>query len=869
MIWHSNSLENVEAELKTNLKTGLNEEEASARLIKITQKIKKKSTNENYFDILFTEIKKPIYTYLIVAVALTVIFHFVFDVLTLFEPLMLLALTLLKANIHTASLIITKKGLDKLSIEENTSIKVLRNGEIKNISSKTLVPGDVIYLESGVHIPADARLIAVNSLHCDEFALTGDSVPVPKDSTSLPDEIATIQERTNMVFAGCNVISGSGIAVVTEILDYTENSKITKIESDKEVEYLPIEARFSQLTKLINIALVAVFAIAFIVSFVAGLINVEHSHIFFNSLMNSALLIAALIIAFTPDTVKIISKFALYFGILRMKSEGIDVYNPQTIKKISDIDVICTDKTGILTENKMVLTRIFNGTNEINVSSDTVDGEFKMILRIAALCCDGEVELVNGISTHHGDATQTAIIAASMEHLGLSKYDLDNIYPRMATTPFDPNHKLMATLNVIDGKNYIIVRGAVEELIPKCVNNCDNFKEWAEIMRTDALRVVGVAMKQVDETSSELSFDFSETGLTFIGLLGLADMPRVDSRKAVIACQKAGIKVSMFTSDSNTVAYAFARKLKIANNENQILNGAEIDRLNDNELSEIINNYTVFSQLDASQRARIVNIYKFLGLKTAVTGDNTVNTESLRTADVSYSMGKSGSDSAICESEIVIHDDSFSTVVASIKSCRGIYNNIAKAVKMLFSASIGIIISIILGNIIFGASIFTNCEILLLSCVGVLLTTIAFSAENFSKRDINTVLVNDYGIFNINFLFDVIFNAAIYLICGIVSYSVAIGLQNISPSSFAFTSVMISIMITSLVFRRRGGIISFKTDNKLLFIVLIIQLLILIVLNVFSIGKFATISFVGWIYLILINTVTLLVSIAIKLIRKR
>ncbi len=868
MIWHSSNVESVVAELNSSIEKGLSTEDAESRLQHINQKIKDKSEKFSIFNQLLNEVKSPIYYFLFAAAVLTLLLHWVFGILSIFEPVAITVLAIVKAIFSCVITYCCERALSKHTLKQTSTTTCLRDGEVKKINSNHLVPGDIIYVENGNYIAADARLISVNSLHCDEFSISGDSVAVSKDASSLPDEIAPIQERNNMVYAGSHVVSGSGVAVVTEILDYTEYGKIKKLENENVEQYLPVEDRFNQLAKILNTVLLGVLGVTFLVSFVCNLVaKVFAEQAFFNSFMNSALLVASILVAFTPDFIKSIAKLSLCFGLIKMKKRGIEVYNPQTIAKIAETTLICADKTGTLTQNKMVLTRIFNGVNEINVATDTVDGDYKMILRIAALCCDGDVKLINGISSHYGDPTQTAIIAASMEHLGLGKYDLDNIYPRMATVPFDPNFKLMSTLNVIDGKNYIIVRGAVDELVSKCVNNCERFQEAEKEMSLDGLRVVGVAMKQVDETVSELTYDFAENGLNFIGLLGISDMPRVDSRKAVIACQKAGIKVIMFTGDSKSAAFSFAQKMKIASNEQQVLTGVELDTLDDEKLLENICNYTVFSGVDAKHRERIICAFKSLEYSVAVTGDDNTNTESLRVANVGYSMGNAGTDSTICESEVVIEDDSFATVVESIKSCRGIYNCIAKAVKFFFSSSLGTIAAVVLGNLIYGTSVLTNCEILLFWLFSIVLTTIALTAEAFSKRDINTKIDNDFGIFNNKTLFDVLFNASIYLISALVSYSIALN-SNISPSSFAFCSLILTVIATALVFRRKGGMISFSTSNRVLCASVGIQVLLMILLSIISVGKFVPFSILYWIYLIIINVAVMLVSLGIKLIRK-
>ncbi len=869
MIWHSSDIVSVALELNTDTQAGLTEKEANERLSRINKKIKEKEQKYSFLEYFSKEFKTPVYYTLLITAALTLILHLVFGVLSIFEPLILTLLAIIKGIFTSTVDFICDRALKNITLQETSMINCLRDEEIKLINSRNLVPGDVIYLETGNYIPVDARLVSVKNLHCDEYVLSGDSVLVAKDANALHDEIAPLSERSNMIFAGSHVASGSGVAIVTEILDYTEHGKVQKIENDSIKYYLPVEERFTQLVKLINTILMGGLSATFIITLISSLIaKVYPTLSFINSFMNSALLVSALFVSFSPALIKIIIKLSLYFGLNKMKKKGIELYSPQTVSKIAETNLICADKTGTLTQNKMILTRVFNGINEINVATDTVDGDYKMILRVAALCCDGDVKLINGISSHYGDATQTAIIAASMEHLGLGKYDLDNIYPRMASTPFDPKYKLMSTINVIDGKNYIIVRGAVEELIPKCANNCERFSEWEQTMSKDGLRVVGVAIKQVDESVCELSYDFSETDLNFIGLLGLSDMPRVNTRKSVIACQKAGIKVVMFTGDNKSSAFILAQKMKIASNEEQVLEGFEVDNLSDEELLATIRNYSVFSCIDAKQRERIINTYKLLDYKVAVTGDSATNTESLRAADVGYSMGRAGSDSAICESEVVIKDDSFATVVESIKACRGIYNIITKTVKFFFSASLGTALAVILSNIIYGVSVITNCEIVLMWLFGIVLTTFALTAEDFSKRDINTKIDNDFGIFKTKALFDILFNSSIYLLSSLVSYSIALGHQTVSPSSFSFCSMIITIIVTSFVFRRRGGMISFSLSNKMLISSSAIQILLLVILSIAKVGKFNSFSALYWLYIILINIITMLFALGIKLIRK-
>ena len=868
MIWHSNSLEDVITELKSNPKTGLSSEEASIRLQKINTKIENKKEKNTLIKHIIAEFKQPVFYLVFSAIIVALLFHWIFGLFTAFDIVAVLTMEIIKAILGGFA---NNRYLIEINSSEETeksTIRVLRDGEVLEISSDLLVPGDIIQVQEGDYIPVDARLIAQNDLHCDEFSITNETVPSPKDATIVLSEISTISERDNMIFAGSYAVSGSGVAIVTEITDYTEYGKLQKIETVEDDFTLSIEQKLQHLTKLINSGATIVFAVLFIISLISGTIHsVYPNYAFMYGLASSLLLIGGLAISFIPSSVSLIATAAVSRGIKRMAGKGISIYNSKTVDTISKLDVICADKTGTFTQNKMLLTQIFNGNDTLNVATDAFNSDYKMLLRLAALCCDGEVKVIKGVSVHSGDPTQTAIIAASMEHLGLGKYDLDNIYPRMYEFPFDPERKLMTTVNVIDDRKYVIVRGQPEALITKCAGDCEAFMKTSEEMSARNLRVVGVATKLLDDDEISLTPDELETNLNFIGLLGLSDIPRLDSKPSVVDCQNAGMKVVMITGDHKSAALITASKLNIATTEDQILTGEELDAITDDKLCEIIDNYTVFAQVDSHHRTKIINAYKYNGHIVAITGDTASNTSALRTADVGYSMGTAGSDAAICASEVIIEDDSFSTVVDSVRDCRGIYGCIAKSIKFFFSSSLSILVSLVLGLLIFGTQILTTSEIIILAIGAISAMALGLVYEPSERKDLDLIIDNDFEIFKASFLFDVILQASIFTLAALVSYSIA-GMWGISPSTFTFLTLTLVYILSAYISRTKATLVNFAAVNKHFLVFAVATLFVTILLIIMGVGKLSPIGFIGLTFSIVTAILSNIVLLAIKFIRQ-
>lgn len=863
MIWHSSELEQVIAQLHTDTQKGLREEDAVKRLSAITDKIKSKNKTFVFFKRFSKEFKKVSNGILWLLAFLTLIFHFVFGTLSISTSVTIAVISVLKAAFYALLYTTGNSAMQKIQNENPTAITVLRDGEKHKISSEKLVPGDIIFVTEGDYVPADARIISEIGLHCDEFAVTGESVPAPKDADFVLEDITQISERKNMLYAGSNIVSGSGCAIVTEILDYTEVYKIAEANSDGH-ELLSLQPRLKQLGKLTETVFWAVYAVIFVLMFIVSLIVGTP---FSDALISSAITVCTLFLCISPAYINHISKFAIIGGIKNIEKKGINILRPETVEDIASLQVICADKTGTFTQNNMAVSKLFNGINEINFASDVIDGNNKMILRLAALCCDGDVKLVNGVSVHSGDATQTAILAASMQHLGLKKYDLDNIYPRMACIPFDPNRKLMTTVNVIDGKHFMIIRGGVEQVAEKCINNTEPYLAAAKAMSVDGLRTVGVAVKVLEDDTVDFFAPEAESKMNFIGVIGLADLVRADSKKAVEECKNAGMRVIMLTGDNKETALAVAQKLGIASDLQSVLSGTEIDAFSDEQLCECIDKYTVFSHVDTRHRERIVSAFKDNGYSTAVTGDDIKNAASLRIADVGYSMGNSGTDVAINESQVVIKDDSFFKVVESVRDCRAVFANISKAIKYFFISSVTLILSVLFGIIFFKNGIFGISQIFTLSVFAITFMCVALAFERSEPGDINIIVDNDLDIFKVKYLVDVLFysavNIAVVMLAFIYGKSIC---HSSSPQAFAIFGYVLSMIVTFLILRKKDKPLYISKTDKLGNLA-VLSLLLVLFATIILFPAAMPLGFKNIIILLLITSAGGLLNICIKQVR--
>lgn len=639
-----------------------------------------------------------------------------------FEPALILLIVVLNAIMGVMQESKAEKALDALKNMSAPHARVVRNGVEEIIDAAMLVPGDIIKLEAGDFIPADARLIKSVSLKCEEAALTGESVPSEKDAEFIADENAPLGDRANMVFSGCSVTYGTATAVVCATGMDTQMGKIANLLDDEGNSQTPLQEKLAQLGKYLGFVALLACAIVFVVGIANGIPVME---IFMTAV--------SLAVSAIPEGLPAIVTIVLSIGVQRMVKKNALIRRLPAVETLGSASVICSDKTGTLTQNRMTLVKTYCDGNDLEDVSNDVTEHAKTLLTYATLCCDGEV-IVNGDNVEHiGDPTETAIVYAAYKN-GITKSQLNEKYSRLGEIPFDSDRKLMTTINSIDGKNIVIVKGAFDVMASRCISgNLEKAKEINNAMSETALRVLAVGYKEIDTVPTEFSSDELENGLTFMGLVGMIDPPRPEAKDAVKICIKAGIKPVMITGDHIVTASAIARELGILRDGDRAITGAELDNMTDTELDREVKNISVYARVSPENKIRIVKAWQRAGQVVSMTGDGVNDAPALKAADIGCAMGVTGTDVAKGAADITLTDDNFATIVDAVSEGRGIYANIRKVVGFLLGTNIGEVVAVFVAMLLWHKTPFLSMQLLWINLVTDSLPAIALGMEPVEK----------------------------------------------------------------------------------------------------------------------------------------
>ncbi len=791
MIWHSTDREQFIKYIGTDIKTGLTNAEVKERLEDSGENISSFESH-SFIEILLEQFKK----FPVIFLAIVTIIYTVAGLGTqgfkLIEPVLIILLIAIRALIDTCIIYHSEKSTNKLSKMSATVCKVVRNGQNTQVLSSNLVVGDVILVDANDYITADARLIESVNLHCDESAISGDSVPCQKDATVLVQEIATLPERINMLYAGCTVTSGQGIAVVTETGNNTELAKANTLNYKND----SVEPLKDKLSRFHNTFQAAVWGIGTVIYILSVLLKLQSTEITFTNLITQRLLEAAAIIATViPDCLLAMATVSLAFGVQRMLKKNALFKNIHNLKALSDINIICSDKTGTLTSNIMTVTAAFNGNGVIRLDSltDSVDFQTANTLRLASLCTD--------IETAVNDPTQIAITEACAHFLKQPKNHLEALYPRIAIIPFDAVRKLMTTVNMIDGINYCIVKGAPESLIPLCPDcNSESINNAVEQMSSQALRVIGVAIKQLEEAPSNPTSEELEKNLTFIGLLGLNDRIRADVQSSIALCKKSGIKTVMITGDNILTASAIAQKLGILTAGSVAITSEQLNAMTDAELLDKIETISVFAAVSPEDKYKIIKAYRTLGKTVAITGDSVADAHALRSADIGFAMGIKGTDVAKGAADVIITDDSFCTIPEVIKQARAIFRNLRNSVRYILTCNISKLIFCFIGTAIFAKIPFSALQLIWLLIISGLTTTLSLCTDGPTDRILTSEAKNDpHNLFDKNFAINISWQSAI--IAAVALIALCIG-----NTASAFLTITVALTLQVFNVRTKGSI---------------------------------------------------------------
>ena len=639
----------------------------------------------------------------------------------LFEPALILLIVILNAIMGVYQEGKAEKALDALKNMSAPHARVIRDGKEQIIDAADLVPGDIIKLEAGDFVPADARLLQSTSLKSEESALTGESVPSEKDANAEVTEKAPIGDRTNMVFSGCSITYGTAVAVVTGTGMNTEMGKIAGLLDNAGDAQTPLQKKLAQLGKYLGIVALAACAVIFVVGLFSDTMKIKDVFMTAVSLAVSAI----------PEGLPAIVTIVLSIGVQRMVKKNALIRRLPAVETLGSASIICSDKTGTLTQNRMTLVKAYvdgKGTTE-DITTENSEAVRALLLR-GALCCDGSVAFhEDGTEQHMGDPTETSIVLAAHKN-GMPKDDINKQYPRVAGIPFDSDRKLMTTVNVMDGKNVVIVKGAFDMLAARCVaGDLETAKRVTEEMSENALRVLAIACKTVDTVPENPTSEELENGLTFLGLVGMIDPPRPECKVAVATCRRAGIKPVMITGDHVVTASAIARELGILEEGDMAITGAQLDAMTEEELDANVQKISVYARVSPENKIRIVRAWQRKGQVVSMTGDGVNDAPALKAADIGCAMGITGTDVAKSAADMTLTDDNFATIVDAVKEGRGIYANIKKVVGFLLGTNIGEVITVFLAMLFWQESPFLSMQLLWINLVTDSLPAIALGME--------------------------------------------------------------------------------------------------------------------------------------------
>ncbi len=610
---------------------------------------------------------------------------------------------------------------------------IIRNGERVKIKSENIVPGDIVVLEAGSKVPADCRLIESTSLFVDESSLTGESNAVEKNATFVCKQGTALSERKNMVFNGTTVVKGRGVAVAEKVGKDSELGKIANVLTQSKKELSPLEQSIKSLGKITTYLILGMAISTFIIELAAKF-----------SPLDAFLTAVAISVAAIPESMPAVITIIMSLGISRLAKQKAIVKHIHSVETLGSCDVICSDKTGTLTQNKMCVTALYCD-GKFSFKQAKFCKDFDLLLSAMVLCNDAAASKTNFI----GDSTEVALLEyASKFCIPQSK---QSSCPRIQEIPFDSERKLMSSVNKYNGENVAFVKGAIDMLIKKCdkimINGIE--VELTPLLRQriekanitlceKALRVLGFAVKKVKGS-------FVEDGLTFLGLVGMIDPPRKEVKDAVQKCKKAGMRPVMITGDHLDTAFAIAKEIGIAESKKQVLSGQEIDVLSEERFLKLLGSVCVFARVSPENKVRIVEGYKKLGHVVAMTGDGVNDAASIKKANIGIGMGITGTDVTKEVADLIITDDNFATIVLAVEEGRKVYSNIQKTVKFLYSANMGEILALFFATMFFPQYVFlTPIQILFVNLITDSLPAIALGVEP-AEKDIMLVKPRDKG----------------------------------------------------------------------------------------------------------------------------
>ncbi len=818
MIWHSSDIADILTELSVDDKKGLANGEATDRIESYGENVILKAQKLSFWQRFFLQLKGKTVIALVIISLISFVVSLIYSDTSFWTPLLIIAIVIINAFISAYYIFSSDNTLDDIKKITNPAVKVLRDGVVKNISSQDLVPGDIIILEEGDYIPADARVIESNEFRCNEIVLTSVEVPVEKCDCVL-EEITPFERRSNMIYSGTSVAHGTAKAVVVATGINTEMGKSSLILEQTSENKLPLEDSLSSIGKVANTFILIVCLIVFVVALIQNFSAANFANTTLKALVNSL----ALAVAAIPEGLPAITTIVIALGMHRILKDNIIVKDASAAELLGKTDIICCDKTGVFTRNKMVLAKIYDGEKLYDLEAEGINESTTTILKLATAC-----------STLENDSTEDAIEKASLIYNSMSLMDVKSLFPQITEIPFDSYRKTMTVITMINEQPIAIVKGAPETVIPNCIE-CDNeaVLKLNNELAEDAYRNVCIAMKKLDTIPVNPTSDEIERDLTFVGLLSLYDPPREGVVDQIAACDKAGIKTVMITGDNLSTAKAIARRIGILKDGTFAITGPELDEMTDDELAANIEKYTVFARVSANDKLRLVKAWQQNKKIVTITGDSVNDADALALADVGCAIGKFGADVAKGNADIIISNNRFGSIVDAIKESRGLFSNIKKSVNYLFSSNFAELLVVLFGLLLFGQMPVAAVGLLWINLLTDCAPAMALSMEKaedacalkHSPSSINRI-------FNLKSSVSMLIQSVAIALVTLISYALGRGFDGgVVSATMAFTTLGITQILHCLNNKYEGTLFGKKLfDNKFMNYAVILTVFIVLFL---------------------------------------
>ncbi len=781
MIWHNSTPEQIAEELKTDISRGLSVEEANDRLKEFGFNELNHKKKLNVISYLLNGLRNFVFISLIVVSLINYVLAVTVNHTSKNDYLLVIAFTIVGVIASSLFKYLSEHIIDNTSSSNSTVVTVIRNSEEVTIKSKELVPGDIMVIKAGDYIKADGRLINSYALTCDESMVSGDIAPSEKFHNSLLEDITPLVDRHNMVYCGSTVLNGRGTVIVTETGMSTEAGMHKDIKKQLEETETPISLKLNKIAKTFStVSLVC----SIVIFFIGILVNFTNTNISFAVTVSSSLLFAFCVnFCVCCNLIPSLITFSRACSVHRLKEKGITLNSKIVTEELKDVTVICTDKTGVLTTEELTVVKAYSGSGIIDLHENSKDESVAALLRLALICSNFSKD---EHGERHTNNIERSIENACIDYIGMSKTDIDGLYPKIAELPFDSNRMLMTTVSVINGSPISITKGAPEIILSKCENiNAEQTQEIASSFAKAGLRVIAVAIKQLEEIPTNPNSDELENELTFVGILGIEDNISPKAARVCIEAANYGIKTIMVTGDHIDTAVAVSKNAGIISSADQAISGEELSNLSDEELAKCISNYSVFARITPEDKLRIVSALKANNEKVLITGDSVNDAQALLEANFGCALGTTASDLVKDSADIVIEDNHYSSIIQAIKESAKLYTNIKKALLHIFSVGVSLILLSILGIIIFGVAPFKSPVLILYSFIITAVPLLAIFTDGAKK----VMEPTSAGIkfFDINFLLRSLIPALILVTMTLIAFAINISSGTTSAFSAAFT----------------------------------------------------------------------------------